>query len=71
MIDVNTEDITRIQEIVLNQLNRLDNDELMKDNGKPEIQRGNAISKNASSFVQLINTKLKVIEYKEKHNRGN
>jgi hypothetical protein len=55
--------IIEVQKIVLDELERLNNDVLMKETGQEEIQRGNVISKITKSYVQLINTNLKVLEY--------
>lgn len=48
--------IINIQNIIFNQIERLDN-----DNSKEEIARANAISNASASFIKSINLQLAVI----------
>lgn len=52
--------LIEVQEIVFNQLNRLDDDALMKTDLKNELNRGNIISNNASTYLKAVNTGLNI-----------
>lgn len=52
--------LIKVQEIVFNQLNRLDNDNLMKTDLKNELNRGNIISNNAATYLKAVNTGLSI-----------
>lgn len=64
----NKNDLKKYQKILLNQAERLDNNELMKENGKREINRSGALSQNAVSFIKSIQTQLKILEASSKYN---
>lgn len=55
-----------IQEVVFNQLKRLDDDELMEYKSKEEIERANVISNNAQTYIKAVNIDLKIMEYANK-----
>ena len=55
-----------IQEKLINQMNRLDNDLLMLENGKEEIMRSNALTQSAIAFVKTVNVGIRIIETAEK-----
>lgn len=61
--------IIEVQEIVFNQLKRLDNDKLMKEMGAEEIARSNVISNNAQTFIKATNINLKIMEFAQRQNR--
>ena len=55
--------LIKIQEMLLNQMERLDNNELMqKGLGNREIQRSGALSQSASAYIKSVNTSLKIKE---------
>lgn len=58
--------VTEVQEMVLKQLRRLDDDSLMETTGEKEIERGNIISKNAKTFAQLVNLNIKISDFADK-----
>lgn len=58
--------VTEVQEMVLKQLKRLDDDNLMEESGAKEIERGNTISKNAKTFAQLVNLNIRITDFAEK-----
>ena len=61
--------LIEIQEIVFNQLKRLDNNDLMKEKSAEEIARSNVISNNAQTFIKSVNIQLKIMEYADKSKR--
>lgn len=64
----NKNDIKRYQKILLNQAERLDNEEIMKERGKREIARSGALSQNASAFVKSVQVQMKILEMSGKYN---
>jgi hypothetical protein len=64
----NQNDLKKYQKILLNQAERLDDNEIMKDRGKREIARSGALSQNAISFIKSIQTQLKIVEVSSKYN---
>lgn len=64
----NENDLKRYQKILLNQAERLDDNEIMKEQGKREIARSGALSQNATAFVKSIQTQLKIVEVSNKYN---
>lgn len=64
----NNNDLKRYQKILLNQAERLDDNEIMKEQGKREIARSGALSQNAVSFIKSIQTQLKIVEVSSKYN---
>ena len=64
----NENDLKKYQKILLNQAERLDNNEIMKEQGKREIARSGALSQNAVSFIKSIQTQLKIVEVSSKYN---
>ncbi len=59
-------ELKKIQKMLMNQMERLDNNETMKDN-TIEIARGNALSQNAITYIKTINVGLRIIEMQEKY----
>lgn len=64
----NNSELKRIQKILLNQMERLDDNDIMKENGKREIMRSGALSQSASTFVKSVQTQMKVLELSGKYN---
>ena len=64
----NDTELKRIQKILLNQMERLDDNKIMKEQGKREIMRSGAISQSSVSFIKSIQTQLKVLEMSGKYN---
>lgn len=63
--------IIDIQEIVYNQLKRLDNNEEMGVKAKEEIERANVISNNAQTFIKALNIQLNIMQFAHKTNKKN
>ena len=64
----NQNDLKKYQKILLNQAERLDDNEIMKEQGRREIARSGALSQNATAFVKSIQTQLKIVEVSNKYN---
>ncbi len=64
----NNNELKKIQKILLNQMNRLDDEEIMKERGKREIMRSGAISQSSISFIKSIQTQLRILEMSGKYN---
>lgn len=64
----NENDLKKYQKILLNQAERLDDNEIMNERGKREIARSGALSQNATAFVKSIQTQLKIVEVSSKYN---
>lgn len=55
--------LIRIQEMLFNQMERLDDDKLMqKGLGNREIQRSGALSQSVCAYIKSVNTSIKVKE---------
>lgn len=61
--------IIDVQEIVFNQLKRLDNNEEMGFKAKEEIERANVISNNAQTFIKALNIQLNIMQFAHKTNQ--
>lgn len=61
--------IIEVQEIVFNQLKRLDDNKTMEEMGAEEIARSNVISNNAQTFIKSVNLNLKIMEFAQRQNR--
>ena len=64
----NDNQLKKIQKILLNQMERLDDNEIMKEQGKREIMRSGAISQSSISFIKSVQTQLRVLEMSGKYN---
>lgn len=64
----NKNELKRVQKVLLNQMERLDDEEIMKERGKREIGRSGAISQSASAFIKSIQTQMKILEMSGKYN---
>lgn len=60
--------LIKMQEILMKQIERLDDNNIMKENAQLEISRGNSIALASSTFLKTINIGLRVIESAEKYN---
>lgn len=54
--------IIQIQEYLMRELKRLDDDKYMGHNGKAEVARSNALAQSANTFIKSVNLGLRVIE---------
>ena len=54
--------IIDVQEMLMRQMKRLDNNDLMKESGENEIARSNALTNSATTYLKTINTSLRIIE---------
>ena len=61
-----TNNLIKIQEMLMRQMERLDDDLLMAENGRDEVARGNALSQSAVTFLKSINVGIRVIEMAER-----
>ena len=59
--------LIKMQEMLMRQMERLDDNEQMKINGRDEVARGNALSQSASTFIKSVNVGMRVIEMSKKH----
>ena len=64
----NNNELQRIQKILLNQMERLDDNDIMKEKSKEEIMRSGALSQSASSFIKSVQTQIKVLDLTGKYN---
>ena len=55
-----------IQEMLMSQMKRLNDDETMKNDGENEIKRCNALSNNALTYLKAVNVNIKIREIAEK-----
>jgi len=58
-----------INEILLKELERLNNDKLIEEKGELEIARGNAISKTAQAYLNSVNTNIKILNIADRTKR--
>ena len=58
--------LAEIQEVIMKEIKRLDNDEIMNEQGKEEISRSNAISLTACAFIKAVNTNLAIMKQAER-----
>lgn len=59
--------LLELQEMLMREARRLDDDEYMKYNGKDEVARGNTLSQSANTFIKSVNVGMRVIEIAEKY----
>lgn len=64
----NNTKLNKIKDILLKQLERLDNQEIMEKEGKYEIKRSGAITSNAITFVKTTDLELKILNTANKYN---
>lgn len=61
--------LIKIQEMLMREMDRLDNDDLMGKCGKEEVARSNALSQSACTFLKSVNVSLRIMEQSEKNNK--
>lgn len=66
----NKVDLNTIQETLIRDIARLDDDSLMERQGQIEIARSNALSKTASTYIQSVGLVLKINEAKDKSKKA-
>lgn len=54
--------LIKMQSMLMRQMERLDDNNQMKNNGRDEIARANALSQNATTFIKTINVGLRITE---------
>ena len=59
-----------INEILFRALERLDDDNLMKQKGKLEIARSNAISTTSKQIISILKTKLEIVRLKDNRSKN-
>lgn len=59
----------KLNDTLMRSLERLDDDNLMKNNAYGEIERGNAISKTSQTVINVIKTNIKIMDIAEKQNK--
>ena len=64
----NNNELQRIQKILLNEMERLDNQEIMAERGNKEIKVSGALSKSATSYIKAVQTQIKVFDLSNKYN---
>lgn len=60
--------LIKMQEILMRQIERLDDNNIMKENAQLEISRGNSIALTSATFLKTVNVGLRIIESAEKYN---
>ena len=58
--------IIAIQELLMREMARLDDNVYMLNNGKEEVLRSNALTNNATAFLKALNIQLRIKEVAEK-----
>lgn len=63
--------IITVQEMLMREMQRLDDNDYMKTNANDEIKRSNALSNQAQAYIKAVNTTLRVIDtsIKQEKNR--
>ena len=64
----NNNELKRVQKVLLNQMERLDDEEIMKERGKREIMRSGALSQSAISYIKSVALQTKILELSGKYN---
>ena len=59
--------LIKMQQMLMRQMERLDNNDIMAHGNKDEVARGNALSQSASTFIKSVNVGMRVIEMSEKY----
>ena len=59
--------ILTIQEMLMREMKRLDDNELMKKDGANEIARSNALSNQATTYLKSVNLSIKIMEVADKN----
>ena len=64
----NNTELKRVQKVLLNQMSRLDDEDIMKERGKREIQRSGALSQSAVAYIKSVALQTKILELSNKYN---
>lgn len=59
--------IITIQEMLMREMSRLDDNEYMLNSGKDEVLRSNALTNNATAYIKAINVQLRIAEVADKN----
>ena len=59
--------ILTIQEMLMREMKRLDDNELMKKDGANEIARSNALSHQATTYLKSVNLSIRIMEVADKN----
>ena len=63
--------IIKLQEILMKEMERLDDNNKMENDAYEEIERSKAISGTASAYLKSVSTNIKVMETAEKYKINN
>lgn len=58
--------IITIQEMIMRELERLDDNDYMKSNGTVEVARSNALSNQATTYLKAVNLQIRIMETADK-----
>ena len=61
--------IISIQEMLMREMKRLDDNNYMKSAGKDEVLRSNALTNNAATYIKSVNLSLRIMEVADKNER--
>ena len=64
----NNNELKRIQGFLLHQMERLDDEELIKTYSKREIARAGALSQQASAYAKAVANQIRILELSGKYN---
>lgn len=64
----NNTGLKKVQDILLNQMTRLNDDEMMKTYNKREVARSGALSQQASAYVKSVATQIRILDLSSKYN---
>lgn len=59
--------IITVQEMLMRQMERLDDNQLMFNESNNEIARSNALTNSATAYLKAVNTTLRIIETANKN----
>ena len=62
-IKKNNNIILKMQDILVRELDRLDNDNVMEENSKEEIKRSTAISQSANTIIKTVDLNMKILKF--------
>lgn len=62
-IKKNNNIILKMQDILVRELDRLDNDNFMEENSKEEIKRSTAISQSANTIIKTVDLNMKILKF--------
>lgn len=54
--------LLRAQDMLYNEMKRLDDEQYMKENGKREIMRSGALSQSVSAYIKAVSIQIRVKE---------